>query len=129
LLLPPASLIVRTILSIFPVCKVYREDAPKENPTVDFTNIIFYCRKKRQDFSFREPVHADYLMTMARNDALVPRYKVDTSMFDLTGERDGIGKVLSSDDVSVLKKWRAQGAIGHWEVMRTVLPPVVWENW
>lgn len=130
LTLPPAALIVRSILSVFPNCRLFREDEPKEtDQKMDFTNIVFFCRKSDKPFTFREPIERDFLGTQARRHALVPKHEVDTKTFDLTGEKDGTGKVLSLGKMSVMNPWQVQGAVGHWKVMRTVMPPVVWNNW
>ncbi|KAJ4331385.1 hypothetical protein N0V85_009957, partial [Neurospora sp. IMI 360204] len=37
--------------------------------------------------------------------------------------------VLRRNDTSMLEKWQEESALGHWEIMRVVLPEVVWVNW
>jgi hypothetical protein len=39
---------------------------------------------------------------------------------------DGILTIATSEK---LEKWQVKSALGHWYIMRTVLPAVVWENW
>ncbi|KIW96820.1 uncharacterized protein Z519_02211 [Cladophialophora bantiana CBS 173.52] len=125
LAMPTSSLIYRTIISVFPSCRVFREDeAPA--PGVkrdDFTNMVFFCRKRKGAIKFRRPVAADFLGSGARQEFLVPKHEIDQSEFNTEGA------VLRSGETKELEKWQAKSALGHWRVMRTVLPDVIWENW
>ncbi|KIW26844.1 uncharacterized protein PV07_06646 [Cladophialophora immunda] len=125
LAMPASSLIYRTITSVFPSCRVFREDeapAPGVKP-VDFTNMVFFCRKKKAAITFRRPVAADFLGSGARQEFLIPRHEIASSEFDTEGG------VLRNGQTKELEKWQGQSALGHWTVMRTVLPDVIWENW
>lgn len=55
---------------------------------------------------------------------LSPRYEIPLNMFE-----EGDGDVLRSNDTARLTEWQVKSAMGHWSVMRTVLPNEVWENW
>lgn len=73
--------------------------------------------------TFRDPVEADYLGSSARKSHLLPRHEVFPSEFDLEGD------VLSEKNLGVLERTQGSSAVGHWRVMRGVLPKEVWEGW
>ncbi|KAK4937788.1 hypothetical protein LTR10_021666 [Elasticomyces elasticus] len=123
--MPAASIIYRTITSVFPSCRVYREDeapAPGVKPD-DFTNMVFFCRKNDRPITFRKPTEADFLGSGARREYMLPHHEIAPEIFDTSVE------VLRSGKTKEIEKWQAQSAIGHWKVMRTVLPDAIWENW
>ncbi|KAL8866737.1 MAG: hypothetical protein Q9174_006116 [Haloplaca sp. 1 TL-2023] len=142
-LLPTFPPILRTILSAFPSCRFYREEplpppspsAPP--PTTDFTNLVAFCRWYPGPITFRPPVETDFLNTGARKWYLLPKYEVlaeDILMKDGKGKGGGERKDVISTRMgrkarNELEKWQIKGAIGHWGVMRGVLPAPVWENW
>ncbi|EXJ80446.1 hypothetical protein A1O1_08591 [Capronia coronata CBS 617.96] len=123
--MPASSLIYRTITSVFPSCRVFREDeAPAPGTKADdFTNMVIFCRKQAMPITFRKPTHADFLGSGARREFLLPRHEIPLGAFEKSGD------VLRSGKTKQLEKWQAQSALGHWRVMRTVLPDVIWENW
>ena len=125
LLLPSAGLIFRTIHSIFPSCRLFREDKPPNDPsaTSDYANMVMFCRKKKGGFDFREPTERDFLGRNTARMALTPKYEVDLEPY-LKGE--GIVRLNESQE---LEKWSKQGAEGHWWLMRNSLPDSVWETW
>ncbi|KIW16876.1 hypothetical protein PV08_04066 [Exophiala spinifera] len=132
--MPASSVIHRTITSVFPSCRVFREDeAPAEGGggdthKVDFTNMVFFCQKQPgMPITFRKPVEADFLGSGARREYMMPRHEIAASAFNNSGTVDV--DVLQSGNTKLLEKYQAQSAIGHWRVMRTVLPDVVWEMW
>lgn len=82
----------------------------------------------------------------ARRMFLVPTIEVERGVFlnevgdgGESGDRksgkggdgeDGEGKgVLWRNGTEVFKKWHESSALGHWGVMRTVIPPEIWEGW
>ncbi|KAJ9502145.1 hypothetical protein H2202_002209 [Exophiala xenobiotica] len=123
--MPASSIIYRTITSVFPSCRVFREDeAPAAGVKPDdFTNMVFFCRKSDSPINFRRPVEADFLGSNARREYMLPTHEISPSSFDASVD------VLRSGKTKQLEKWQAQSAIGHWRVMRTVLPAAVWNNW
>ncbi|MCJ1248758.1 hypothetical protein MMC30_005977 [Trapelia coarctata] len=130
LLLPSAPLILTTILSIFPSCRLFREiplPPPAPNsppPTSDFTNLVIFCIKSATPFTFREPVETDFLASAARRENLYPRYEMRVE--DLRGQGE---RVLRRGKTGVLERGQRESAVGHWAIMRRVLPGRVWENW
>jgi hypothetical protein len=122
---PSASLIYRTINSVFPSCRVFREvEAPEAGSTaVDFTNMVFFCTKTSKPIEFRKPVESDFLGSGATQEHLLPQHEIPAEKFQHGGD------VLTTRNTKELEKWQVGSAIGHWKVMRTVIPPAVWENW
>lgn len=137
LAMPAASIIYKTITSVFPSCRVFREDeAPSATAALaaaaaegkdqleDFTNMVFFCKKQAgAPVTFRAPVEADFLGSAARREFLVPKHEIMPEVFDSSVD------VLKKGKTKELEKWQAQSAMGHWKVMRTVLPDAIWENW
>jgi hypothetical protein len=133
LLSPSAALIVRTITSVFPTCRIYRElPAPSAAQLalkkLDFTNLVVFCTRADRSFGFRRAVQDDFLGTEARRQYLRPLHEVPLSTFDKEGEprvlKDGDAKAMR-----MLEGWQRDSAVGHWGVMRGVVPDGVWENW
>ena len=56
----------------------------------------------------------------------MPQHEVDSATFLGNG---GKGRVVRRDNTYLLKNSQMKGAVGHWGVMRGVLPDAVWENW
>lgn len=126
--LPAASLIVRTILSVFPVCRIFREgEAPTAKEGGDFTNMAIFCKTSGTPLQFRKAVISDFLASGSRQGYLQPQFEIDTSFFKSQVPEEQ--EILTQDKTYTLKKWQSKNAIGHWQLMRTVLPTKVWENW
>lgn len=124
---PSASLVYRTIASVFGSCRVFREEpAPnkdKDNEG-DFTNMVFFCRKPATEaVKFRKPVEADFLGSGLRKAYMFPQHEIKASEFKADGD------ILTINNAGLLEKYQTKSAVGHWKVMRTVLPDGVWENW
>ena len=130
--LPAASHVVRTILSTFPSCRIFREEeaasgssSSSSKPTrlPDFTNMVIFCKKTATPVTFRKAVEADFLGSGARRAFLPPKHEIPVESFR------GQGEILRRGHTKQLEAWHRESAIGHWKVMRTVLPDAVWENW
>jgi hypothetical protein len=130
LLLPSARIIVQTIKTVFPTCRVFRESEPSAEKIAedgrDFTNMVIFCTNAADKVTFRKPVEADFLHSRARKMFLLPQHEVDETVF---AEIENDGGILSRNDTERFKGWQQKSALGHWAVMRTVLPAKVWENW
>ena len=92
----------------------------------DFTNMVIFCTNDPAKIAFRKPVTTDYLGSRAREAFLVPKFEIEGSYFEA---QEDDGGVLSRNDTSRLTKWQEKSAVGHWNVMRTVLPDYVWQGW
>ncbi|KAK4158411.1 polyamine aminopropyltransferase [Chaetomidium leptoderma] len=140
--LPPPRIVVNTIKSVFPTCRIFREhprdDKDFAESARDFTNMVIFCTKQQQQqqqqhtdgdgdtISFRTPNERDLLNSPSRRAFLLPQHEVRETDFVDGEEGEGI---LRRNETERLVKWHAISALGHWTVMRTVLPEVVWEAW
>ena len=103
-------------------------------PGLDFTNMVIFCTLSSNPIAFREPVERDFLRSGARRMFLVPKYEIKKELFlgdgksegDAEGEGEGL---LYANGTDKFKEWQESSALGHWGVMRTVLPPEIWESW
>lgn len=128
--LPPLSIVVNTITGIFPSCRIFRENEPPSEDKVkeagrDFDNVMIFCLKTDDKIIFRKPVEADYLKSISRRQFLVPQHEVPFSAFSTL---DDVG-ILRANETDKLAKWHDQSALRHWEVMRTVMPSEIWNQW
>lgn len=131
LALPGTSMVYRTIREVFPSCRVFREDeqvAAEDTYTImpeqpDLTNLVFICTRASTPVTFRAPTEADYLGSPSRKSYLLPKHEVAPSRFQQRGE------LLTSASIKGLHAQQLQSAIGHWKLMRTVLPDAVWNAW
>lgn len=122
-------MVIQTILHVFPSCRIFRESEPPAEEEVrssgqDFTNVVIFCKKSGGPLTFRDPVPDDFLRSRARNLFLVPRHEV--TIGDFKAEEEGL---LRGNGTGVLEAGQGASAVGHWEVMRTVIPDGVWELW
>ncbi|RYP86130.1 hypothetical protein DL769_000808 [Monosporascus sp. CRB-8-3] len=128
--LPPLSIVVNTVRSVFPSCRIFRESPRPSEEEVeengrDFDNVIMFCVKTDHEIAFRKVREADYLQSLARKAYLLPKHEVHDSAL-LRGNDIGI---LRKNETEKLAKWHTQSARGHWAVMRHVLPEHIWESW
>ncbi|POR34404.1 Polyamine aminopropyltransferase [Tolypocladium paradoxum] len=129
LALPAPGIIYRTVKQVFPTCRIFREMPPdaeaiKEKGT-DFTNMVIFCTRSAMPLTFRAPTTEDYLQSSAREEFLHLSNEIPQAEF-LSG---GDATILRKNDTSAVVKWHEQSAMGHWAVMRTALPAMVWEQW
>ena len=138
LALPSTGLVLRTIHSIFPTCRMFRDAEPAAgNSTSDFINMVIFCLKPNNDNSkiiFRKPVEADFLGSYGRRNHLSPKPDHELPwpppIAKSIGEQDKSAEpILRKDNTKLLEKHQFESAVRHWRIMRGVMPPVVWENW
>jgi len=87
--------------------------------------MVIFCKKTSGPLTFRSPMDADYLGSRARQAFLMPQYEVKDG--DFRSDED-LG-LLTFNETEKLEKWHDKSALGHWDVMRLVLPANVWEMW
>jgi hypothetical protein len=87
--------------------------------------MVIFCTKLSTGVEFRDVREGDLLNSPSREQFLVPKHEVLEGDF-LVGTEEG---VLTKNDTGKLEKWHKTSAVGHWGVMRSVLPNEVWENW
>jgi len=93
--------------------------------------VIFCTKYEGQSIKFRNPTLRDLLNSPSREAFLLPEHEVTEEDFKLAGEEkegEEVG-VLRRNDTAKLVKWHESSAMGHWHIMRKVLPEVVWEGW
>lgn len=61
-----------------------------------------------------------------REMTLLPKHEVKHADIEPSMEDGG---VLLANGTQRFKKWQQTSAMGHWEIMRTVLPKEIWEDW
>ena len=88
--------------------------------------MVIFCTNAVDKVTFRRPTEADLLSSGARKAFLMPQHEVDEAVFT---EVKSDGGILRRNDTERFKNWQQTSALGHWAVMRTVLPDMVWENW
>jgi hypothetical protein len=86
--------------------------------------MVIFCKKNSGSLTFRKPTEADFLGSGARKSFLLPKHEMDAEVLT-AGSRE----IMRKGQQHALVKWQKQSAIGHWAVMRTVLPHSIWENW
>ncbi|KAH7312340.1 S-adenosyl-L-methionine-dependent methyltransferase [Stachybotrys elegans] len=128
--LPAPRVVIRTILQIFPTCRIFREAAPDETRAKedgqDFINTVIFCRKTEKPLTFRPAIEADYLGTQGRRAFLEPKHEVDVEELLAVDEEWGI---MRKNETDKLTQWHVTSALGHWDIMRIVVPSKIWEMW
>jgi hypothetical protein len=71
-------------------------------------------------------MEADFLNSVARKNFLFPKFEIN---LDAYFGKSGEYSIFSESNIGTLVRWQQQSALGHWKVIRTVLPPLVWENY
>lgn len=128
--LPPPRIVIQTIRHVFPSCRIFRE-YPQDKEEMnkegwDFTNMVIFCMKRKgPEMTFRAPTARDLLNSPSREEFLMPKHEVVYSQY-FTDTDD---EILTSNNTQNLVKWHGKNALGHWTLMRTVIPTIVWENW
>ncbi|KAI0506076.1 S-adenosyl-L-methionine-dependent methyltransferase [Xylaria bambusicola] len=128
--LPPLSIVVNTIKDTFPSCRVFRENEPPSEDKLeetghDFDNVMIFCVKTDNKITFRDPIESDYLESISRRQTLVPKHEVPLSAIST---REEVG-ILRANETGKITEWHEQSALRHWDVMRTVLPNEIWNQW
>ncbi|KAF2251829.1 hypothetical protein BU26DRAFT_516581 [Trematosphaeria pertusa] len=128
-------LVLNTIHSVFPACRLFRDSPPPANwkpGDPDFINMVVFCVKNDHNkgklaIGFRKADEDDFKGSIARRNFLQPKPDQEINYELVEPERGG--KVMRRADVGELEKFHKQGAVSHWRIMRTVLPDGVWEMW
>jgi hypothetical protein len=146
--LPAASHVIRTIFSIFPTCRIFREElpvnstgpattspatTPNTSPPMpeDFTNMVIFCKHPSSSspdtsITFRRPTRADLLDSSIRLQYLFPRPEMEIPKEVFEWQE---GPVLRRGATAQLERWHRVSAMLHWRIMRKVVSAAVWENW
>lgn len=108
----------------------------------DFTNMVIFCKHPSSPaagstsipLTFRPSTPSDWLGSGARRQYLYPRPELEIREEDFysgraEGKQGGGGQILRRGQTGHLEMWHRSSAVGHWQIMRTVLRDRVWENW
>ncbi len=139
LTLGSTNMVLKTIHAVFPACRIFRETPPKKDlkpGETDFINMIVFCVKNVHDaesskskgpaFQFRKAREEDFLGSLSRRHYLQPKEELEVPF---TYTKPVEGEEEWRLDTKELEKYHEESAVGHWRVMRTVLPDGVWEMW
>ena len=135
LALGSTQLVLNTIHSVFPACRLYRDQpaSPDLKPgDPDFINMVVFCLKNdggkgKAALAFRAPNEKDFMGSLARKSYLEPKPHLEI-MYKYLPKVQG-GREMTRADVGELERFHEEGAVSHWRIMRTVLPAGVWEMW
>ncbi|KAF2843232.1 spermine/spermidine synthase family protein [Patellaria atrata CBS 101060] len=134
--LPPTILILSTIRTVFPTCRIFRDQPPstpppsadpKTKPQADFINMVVFCTKSTEPLTFRYPTENDFRGSMSRREFLYPKPDLEVQFPPTVEGKEA--KVLKRGGEGEVEKYHQASAVSHWHIMRTVLPDGVWENW
>ncbi|KAI5791835.1 S-adenosyl-L-methionine-dependent methyltransferase [Geopyxis carbonaria] len=135
--LQAARSIIETVRLVFHNCRTFREEMLTEEDLkkdYDVTNMVIFCTNSRRPYTFRRAVSQDYLGSYARRQFLYPKFEINLDEYWAKTGRDG-GKqqlefeILQDSNIFKLDTWQQISAVGHWSVIRTVVPDKVWENY
>lgn len=123
--LPSTQMILNTIHTVFPSCRIFRESARSSSDDTDFINMVVFCTKSAgKKITFKKPTEADFGGSLSRRQHLVPKDELEVKFVFDKG-----AKVLKRGETQELESHQRRGALSHWHIMRTVLDAGVWENW
>ncbi|KAF8827010.1 hypothetical protein HHX47_DHR5000616 [Lentinula edodes] len=132
-----SRLILRTLEKVFGgQCKAFFDamtSLTEEQLRDDFMNIVFFCSPSPEPLTFRPAYMHDLLGSPLRRQMLGTLHsrEIDLSLLREGDEQDkekGLPDVIT-DANNPLGKMQEQKAHHHWELMREVLPDVIWETY
>jgi len=137
LTLPPMRNVLRTINTVFEGrCRAFRDMPPlsstgqrPETEQGDMINLVVFCVNNvaMWPLAFREPVEADFLGSTSRRRFLMPRTELEVVM-PISTDRVEMELVMESN-VNNWKGQQLEAARRHWQLMREVVPAIVWDTW
>jgi hypothetical protein len=132
LTLPPPRIVLSTIHTVFPTCRIFR-DSP-ENPSDNantFINMVVFCTKsKTRPLTFRKATEADWMGSLSRREFIPPAQNLEIRLediVDIASRKDQV--ILKRGNEGIIEKFHRDSAVKHWGLMRNVLPDTIWENW
>ncbi len=113
---PAVESVFATLANQFSFCRSFRDQ--KADSGHQYANLVTFCSNLL--VTFRRAEKQDFLGSLSRLEYLSPTYQVN-----LQDKADA--QILESGEV--LDRMQHPMAIGHWYLMRKLLPSRVWENW
>ncbi|KAF1985472.1 spermine/spermidine synthase family protein [Aulographum hederae CBS 113979] len=130
------KLVIGTILTVFPSCRIFRDMEPEAEPTdaSEFINMVVICVKTPSagdgTIQFRRPTPQDWLGSLARRQFIPPKPELEIPLGKIFGEEnEDERRVLRRGGEAELEAQHVESAEKHWRIMRGVLPNEVWELW
>ncbi|KAI0353003.1 hypothetical protein OH77DRAFT_1407713 [Trametes cingulata] len=124
--------IVSTLQAAFPRCRAFYDSLePSHNLTSEFLNWVFFCTLSSEPLEFRRPVNADYLGSYLRRHVFSHLHEREANVSAVVAEipQDERERYVLKDAANPLGEWQEKEAVGHWKIMRGVLPDVFWETY
>jgi hypothetical protein len=129
--------ILHTLRETFGECRVFHDalqEFTEEQYQNEFINMVFFCGVSSRPLSFRPPVESDFLNSYLRQHILSSLPDREVDLVRITGDsspvaKDENDKWLLTDLRNPLAEWQRDEALGHWKVMREVLPDIFWETY
>ena len=88
--------------------------------------MVVFCKgSSLSAVTFRQPASADFLGSGSRQVYMVPNIDVPLEAVDRADMTD----LLRVNNTMRMIGAQKESAVSHWKVMRTVLPPKIWELW
>jgi len=133
LAISPTRTVLNTIRVVFNnKCRIYR-DLPSDRESGGFTNMVIFClnptSNPRVPLKFRRPVQNDFLNSQSRKQFLLPKEELALDFPTRQEMEQEEEKLLTSENMGSFREQQLISARRHWEIMRKVIPAVVWENW
>ncbi|KAF2454099.1 spermine/spermidine synthase family protein [Lineolata rhizophorae] len=149
--LPSTQLVLNTIHSVFPACRIFRDNppptpadgsgapTPAEALPHDFVNMVVFCTRsaaalKDGRMQFRRPTDAEVGKSIARRQNMWPKPELEIPYvrpegLEAGGAWKGDERVVTRARTDKLSEGHRESVISHWKIMRTVVPAKVWEMW
>ncbi|KAI0832594.1 hypothetical protein BC628DRAFT_1310250 [Trametes gibbosa] len=124
--------IVSTLHAAFPQCRAFYDAMEQsKNVTSEFLNWVIFCTPSAEQLEFRKPVEADFLGSYLRRHVLneLPTREADLALVLDSIPEEKRARYLLKDGTNPLGEWQAKEALGHWKIMREVLPHAYWETY
>ncbi|KAJ4479319.1 spermidine synthase [Lentinula aciculospora] len=133
----PSRLILRTLERAFGGhCKAFFDSMTsltEEQLRDDFMNIVFFCTLSPEPLTFRPAYVQDLLGSPLRRHMLGTLHsrEINLTLLREGDEQDNVKGLpdVITDANNPLGKMQEQKAHHHWELMREVLPDVIWETY
>ncbi|XP_006456672.1 hypothetical protein AGABI2DRAFT_188516 [Agaricus bisporus var. bisporus H97] len=128
-----SKLILHTLENSFKQCRAFHDwmkPLGDDEYGSEFVNVVFFCTNSEAPMTFREPKESDYLGSQLREYVFksLEQREVKLDLVRVQDPNDVENYILSDKHNSLRELQREQG-LHHWEVMRQVLPDIMWESY
>ena len=125
-----ARAVIRTLYASFYNCRVFRDpfNYDRENPMNMVLNLesllmqVIFCSEFGVDFRLAK--EEDFHGSVLRGKTLTGFRDRELYISNIEDP-----EFILTDANNKLEGWQIQGALEHWEVIRTVMPDEIWNNY